>query len=125
MPRTRGKVYVIDGDASVQKRFATLFGSKNLLVETFATMREFLAAPRSKDGACILLGMDSLDAVDFDFPQKLVSLDMELPVIVTSASDDALIRERARDLGAATLLRTPVDKEAILDVVLWAIGGVG
>ena len=46
-----------------------------------------------------------------------------MPVIVISASDDAQTRENARKLGAAAFFRKPIDDQALLDAILWAISG--
>jgi FixJ family two-component response regulator len=48
---------------------------------------------------------------------------MQIPVVVISASDDAQIRERARELGAVSFFRKPVDDQALLDAIWWAISG--
>jgi FixJ family two-component response regulator len=74
-----------------------------------------------KESACLLVDMRTLDAISFDFREKLTTVGAGLPLIVTSASDDELIRKRARDLGASAFFKTPVDKEAILDAVWWSI----
>ena len=121
MCKSLSKVYVIDGDESVRRGFAAIFGAANLLVETFSSVEEFMAVPRVKESACILVDMGMIDAIAFDLREKLAALGAGLPLIITSASDDALIRERARGLGAAGFFKTPVDKEAILDAVWWSI----
>jgi FixJ family two-component response regulator len=59
----------------------------------------------------------------FDLQQKLAAYDIRIPVIVISASDDALIREHARKLGAAAFFRKPVDDQTLLDAIWWAIQG--
>jgi FixJ family two-component response regulator len=59
----------------------------------------------------------------FDLQQRLVLQGIRIPVIVISASDDALIREHARKLGAAAFFRKPVDDQALLDAIWWAIQG--
>ena len=46
---------------------------------------------------------------------------MHLPVIVVSASDDEPIREHVRELGAVSFFRKPVDDQALLDAIWWAI----
>ncbi len=46
---------------------------------------------------------------------------IRIPVIVISASDDAQVREQARELGAVTFFRKPIDDQALLDAISWAI----
>jgi FixJ family two-component response regulator len=61
----------------------------------------------------------------FDLQQRLLSEGIQIPVIVISASDDVQVREHARELGAQVFFRKPVDDQALLDAVWWAIGGNG
>ena len=58
----------------------------------------------------------------FDLQQKLAASDNRIPVIVISAGDDAHIRERARELGAVSFFRKPVDDQALIDASHWAPG---
>ena len=46
---------------------------------------------------------------------------IRIPVIVISASDDAQVREQARELGAVAFFRKPIDDQALLDAISWAI----
>jgi FixJ family two-component response regulator len=58
----------------------------------------------------------------FDLQEKLVFKGIRLPVIAVSALDDAETRERARNLGAAAFFRKPVDGQALIDAIHWAMG---
>jgi len=46
---------------------------------------------------------------------------IRIPVIVISASDDAQVREQARELGVVAFFRKPIDDQALLDAISWAI----
>ena len=46
-------------------------------------------------------------------------------MIAISAQDDEETREYARDLGAVSFFRKPVDDQALLDAIFWAIAGGG
>ena len=46
---------------------------------------------------------------------------IRIPVIVISASDDAQVREQARELGAVAFFRKPINDQALLDAISWAI----
>jgi len=50
--------------------------------------------------------------------------DIRIPVIVISASDDAQTREHARELGAISFFRKPVDDQVLLDGIRWANSGI-
>jgi FixJ family two-component response regulator len=60
----------------------------------------------------------------FDLQEKITSRGIRMPVIVISASDDVKTRERARVLGAVAFFRKPVDDQALLDAIWWAIRDV-
>ena len=118
-------VYVIDGDESVQKALRRLLRSVGLDVETFSSAEEFLGTPRQEQNACILIDIRMPGLTGFDLQQRLASQGMGIPVIVISASDDVQTRERARELGAEAFFRKPVDDQALLDAIWWALAGSG
>ncbi len=116
-------VYVIDDDESVRRALARLLRSVDLDAETFSSADEFLNSPKQKKNSCILIDIRMPGSSGFDLQQKLAACDIRIPVIVISASDDAQIRERARELGAVSFFRKPVDDQALLDAIWWAISG--
>jgi FixJ family two-component response regulator len=116
-------VYVIDDDESVRRALARLLRSADLDAETFSSADEFLSSPKQSKNACILMDIRMPGSTGFDLQQKLAASDIRMPVIVISASDDAQIRERARELGAVSFFRKPVDDQALLDAIWWAISG--
>jgi FixJ family two-component response regulator len=123
MIRKQSTVYVIDDDESVRTALARLLRSANFNAETFASADEFLSSPRQKQNACILLDIRMTGSTGFDLQRKLISTGSAIPAIVISASDEELIREHARQLGAVAFFRKPVDDQALLDAILWAMAG--
>jgi FixJ family two-component response regulator len=63
-------------------------------------------------------GMTGLDLL-----KKLASQKRRIPVIAVSAYDDTQTRDIARELGALVFFRKPVDDQALLDAIWWAIQG--
>ena len=124
MPPMQNKAYVIDDDESVRKAFERLLRSANLEVETFASVEEFFKGEREGENTCIVVDIRMPGLTGFDLQRELTSREIRMPVIVISASDDAQTRENARKLGAAAFFRKPIDDQALLDAVWWAISGV-
>jgi FixJ family two-component response regulator len=124
MPPMQSKAYVIDDDESVRKAFERLLRSANLEVETFASVGDFFNGERQGEHACIVVDIRMPGSTGFDLQRELTSRGMRMPVIVISASDDAQTRENARKLGAAAFFRKPIDDQALLDAIWWAISGV-
>jgi FixJ family two-component response regulator len=118
-------VYVVDGDESTRKALAGLLGSANLDVEAFSSADEFLKSPRQKGNSCILIDIRMPGPAGSDLQQKLAADDIRIPIIVISASDEGAVREEARKLGAVSFFRKPVDDQALLDAIWWAISGGG
>jgi FixJ family two-component response regulator len=121
LPPMQSKAYVIDDDESVRRAFERLLRSANLEVETFASVEEFFNGERQGGQACIVVDIRMPGLTGFDLQRELESRGIGMPVIVISASDDAQTREQARRLGAAAFFRKPIDDQALLDAVWWAI----
>ena len=123
MAETPSLVYVIDDDESVRRSFGRLLRSAGLKGETFASAEEFFSEPKQLENSCILVDIRMPGTTGFDFQQKLAERGMRIPAIVVSASDDGLIREHAKQLGAVAFFRKPVDDQALIDAIWWAING--
>ena len=123
MAMKQSMVYVIDDDESVRRALARLFRSANLNVETFSSANEFLSGPKQKENACILVDIRMPGLTGFDLQQGLISHGIRIPVIVVPAGDDVQTREHAKELGAVSFFRKPVDDQALLDAIWWAISG--
>jgi FixJ family two-component response regulator len=57
----------------------------------------------------------------FDLMEQLISKGIHIPIICVTAFDDVKSRERARELGAAAYFTKPVDDQALIDAINWAI----
>jgi FixJ family two-component response regulator len=114
-------IYVIDDDESVRKAFKRLLRSVNLEAETFASAEEFLESSKPNRNACIIIDIRMPGLTGFDLQRKLKAQGSRIPIIVISASDDAQVREQARELGAVAFFRKPIDDQALLDAITWAI----
>ena len=114
-------VYLIDDDESVRRALQRLLRSAGLDVRAFASAEEFLQSGNLSQIACIVLDIQMRGLTGFDLQEKLVSMGIRIPTIAVSALDDARTRERARQLGAVAFFRKPVDGQALLDAIWWAI----
>jgi FixJ family two-component response regulator len=121
MANQQSMIYVIDDDASIRKSFERLLRSANMNVITFSSADEFLHSPVKTENACILMDIRMPGKTGFDLQQRLGASGVSIPIIVISASDDRQIRENAMHLGAVAFFRKPVDDQALVDAILWAI----
>jgi FixJ family two-component response regulator len=123
MPKIQRIVYVIDDDASIRKSLSRLLRSADIDAETFSSPEDFLSGSREKENACIIADLRMPGTTGFDLAESLNAQSMHIPLIIISASSDNQTRQRARELGAVAFFQKPVDSQALLDAVLWAISG--
>jgi FixJ family two-component response regulator len=123
MPTPSRTVYVIDDDGSVRTAVAGRFPSTKFIVKTFSSANEFLSSPIPEQGACIILDLSLPGSHGFDLENRLFSSGIKMPVIIVSATGDQSMREYARRLGATAFFQKPVDDQALLDAITWAIEG--
>ena len=117
-------VYVIDDDQSIRRAFSRLLRSEDFEVYTFSCPEEFFQAPKVDENACIIADVRMSGSTGFDLAEGVMTLGLKLPLIIISASDDSQTRQRARELGAVAFFRKPVDDQALLDAITWAISGL-
>jgi FixJ family two-component response regulator len=115
-------IYVIDDDQSIRRAFQRLLRSDNLPVTVFSSGEEFLENAVVGNHDCLILDIRMPRMSGFDLLEELRLRRIRIPVIVVSAFDDSESRERSKQLGAEAFFRKPVDDQALLDSVHWAIG---
>jgi FixJ family two-component response regulator len=116
-------VFLIDDDESVRRALQRFLRSAGLDVRVFSSAEEFLKSGNlDEKDACIVVDIRMPGMTGFDLQEKLVSKGIRIPVITVSAFDNAETRERARKMGATAFFRKPVDGEALVDAIHWAIG---
>ena len=125
MAKKQGMVYLIDDDESVRRAIGRLLRSAHLDVETFASAEDFLRNPMQSQNACIVIDIRMPGLTGFDLLERLAAEGTRIPVIAVSAHDDTETREHARELGAVNFFRKPLDDQALLDTIWWAISGGG
>ena len=125
MTKDQSMIYVIDDDASVRKAFGRLLRSASLEAETFASAEEFLSSPKQEENACIIIDIQMPGVTGLDLLERLALERIRIPVIAVSAQDDEETREHARELGAVSFYRKPIDDQALLDAIWWAIAKGG
>jgi FixJ family two-component response regulator len=118
-------VYVIDDDASVRRAFQLLLQSAEFRVETFSSANEFLENEGTSDRAVIILNMKMPGLTGLDLLKQLEPRISGMQIIAISALDDVPTKELARELGAVAFFQKPVDGQALIDSIGWAMRGKG
>ncbi len=114
-------IYIVDDDQSVRTNLARLMRSAGFPVRVFASAEDFLAAADALEPGCLLLDITLSGRSGLQLQAELNRRHVNLPVIAVSARDDALTRELARQLGAHSFFRKPVDAQALIDAIQWVM----
>jgi FixJ family two-component response regulator len=114
-------VYVIDDDASVRESLQDLLRSVGLVVETFASTREFLSSERSDTFGCIVLDVRLPGMGGLEFQRSLLTSGVQLPIIFISGHADIPMSVQAMKSGAVEFLTKPLHEQALLDSIQAAV----
>jgi FixJ family two-component response regulator len=119
------RIYIIDDDASVHRALARLLRSAGFETRTFATVDAFTASGIDSGSGCVLADVRMPGCDGLELPERLRRLGCQLPVIFLSAQDTDTTRAAARRAGAAGFFRKPVDDQALIDAIEWALANGG
>lgn len=122
MPKPPVTVYIVDDEPSVRTAYARLVRAANMEARTFASVEDFLQADVSDENACVISDVRMPGKSGLELPILLSRAGRRLPVIFSTAHDTSETREHAHRAGAVAYFRKPVDDQALLDAIAWAIG---
>jgi FixJ family two-component response regulator len=120
MEPTNELVYIVDDETNVGEALSTLLRSNGKRVQTFTSGQDFLDFAHRDSCACLILDlkMPGLGGLEV---QKLISTTTSIPVIFLTGRGDIPSTVRAMKGGAIDFLTKPVDEEALLASVEWAL----
>lgn len=118
---TKPIIYIVDDDESVRRAMKRLISSMDMDVKTFASGRKFLDSEYRSQNACLIVDIKMPGMSGIELQQKLVAQGSKLPVVFITAFDTAKIRGEAKKAGAVGYFRKPVDDQALLDTIRWAL----
>jgi FixJ family two-component response regulator len=117
------QIYIVDDEPSICTAYARLVRSARMQPRTFASVEDFIRADFTDENACVISDIQMPGTNGLDLPALLAQAGHHLPVIFVTAHDTPQTRERAQSVGAAAYFRKPVDDQALLDAIAWALSG--
>lgn len=114
-------VYIIDDDSGVRRALARMFKSAGFLSHQFASTGELLDADFDQNRGCVIADLNIVGDEPIRLPEQLKERHIELPVVFVSADDSDSNRAKVQSGGGFGLFRKPVDDQALIDAVRWAI----
>lgn len=121
MPDPETIVYVIDDDASVRIALERLLRSAGMEAAAFDSVETFFEQADRERHACVVADVRMPGTIGLHLPRLLAEKGWQDPVIFVTAHDTEETRRLAREAGAAGYFRKPVDDQALLDAIRWAL----
>ena len=118
-----GTVLLVDDERDLAEAFATFLSLAGHEVTVASDGAEALSILATGTFDIVITDLRMPGSTGFDLQKRIAACGLRLPTIVLSASDDVQAREHARGLGAVAFFRKPVDDQALLDAIWWAISG--
>jgi FixJ family two-component response regulator len=116
-------VSIVDDDVSVRRSAQRLLRSSGLRAEAFASAEDFLQSGLVGETACLLLDMSMPGMNGLELQRRLTETSRLIPIVFLSARASEEEERRALQAGAASFLRKPVSKEALLHAIRAALDG--
>ena len=114
-------VYIVDDDDSVRTALARLIRSAKMQVHSFPCVDEFLKSNQLDEQSCVIADIRMPGTGGLDLPKLLAARGHKHPVIFLSAQYTEQTCAAAKRAGGAGFFRKPVDAQALLDAIEWAI----
>jgi FixJ family two-component response regulator len=121
MPSDPVQVYIVDDEPSVCSALARLVRSARMQPLTFASVDDLMSSKLTDENACVISDVAMPGTSGLELPSLLATAGLHLPVIFITANDTPETRSLAQRAGAAAYFRKPVDDQALLDAIAWAL----
>jgi FixJ family two-component response regulator len=112
----RDTIYIVDDDEGVRDSARALLESYDMVVEDFASAREFLASFDEAVAGLVLLDVNMPEMTGLELLEHMRAQSIATPVIFVTAQHDAQMRARATRAGAFAMLEKPVDDRLITTI---------
>jgi FixJ family two-component response regulator len=120
---SRGLVAIVDDEEGVGRAFSRLVSSAGFETEVFHSGEDFLSSLASHHPCCAVLDLHMPVIDGFEVQSRMTKAGATVPVIVVTGYDSPESRSRVMAGGAVAYLRKPVDDQALLDAIEWAMAG--
>ena len=113
----RGKVFLVDDDASVRKALQRLIGAAGFEVESFPDASAYLAGPAPSRPACIVLDIQMTAMTGFELQAAIFGTERDLPIVFITGHGDEDVRTQAIESGAIDVLFKPIDETILVEAI--------
>lgn len=118
-------IHVVDDDPSFRSSIGRLLEASGYRVALYASGDQLLRSPPGSDPGCIVLDLRMAGLDGLQLQQRLLDLQMLLPVVFLSGHGDIPASVQAMKSGAEDFLTKPVAKATLLDAIERALKRYG
>ena len=114
MENRRSFVAVVDDEESVRRALLRLLRAANMDAEAFPSGEAFLNSLDKFRPDCVVLDLQMPGLTGRDVQRRLISMQINLPVILITAHDDIVTQQQSLSDGAANSLRKPLRGDVLV-----------
>ena len=114
-------LYLVDDDDSVRTALVRVLRSANIHVHSFSNVEELLDFDKPEARSCVVADILMPGTGGLEIPKLLAARGCQYPVIFLSAQDTKQTRAAVVQAGGAGFFRKPIDAQALLDAIEWAV----
>jgi FixJ family two-component response regulator len=114
-----GLVAIVDDDAYVLRALQRALTAYDYRVKIFASAEQYLREAKACDISCAVVDIHLGSGLSgLELAEKITSASPTTPIIFMSASWDANVRKRAREIGYVTFLDKPFMLSSLLGALM-------
>lgn len=114
-------IHIVDNDPSVRQALEMLLISAGLDVMGYESAENFIETEIREENACLIVDLMMKGINGIELQEILTERGSKLPVIFLTAVDSKDTRQKAKQAGAIGYFKKPVDDQALLDIIQWAL----
>lgn len=114
-------IAVVDDEESIRKALTRLMRSAGLEVASFSSGAEFIESISIRRPDCLVLDLHMPLMDGFEVQTRLAGTGSRIPVIIITGQDSSEARSRAMAGHPAAYFCKPVDGQALLDAIEFAM----
>jgi FixJ family two-component response regulator len=114
LQRSGTLVAVVEDDASCRTALGRLLRAEGFDTALFESAEAYIDHPPTPEPLCVIVDVQLPGMSGIELQRRLQTAHSELPVIVTTANRERLIRERAEQNGCVGFFWKPFDGAAIV-----------
>jgi two-component system response regulator FixJ len=119
--RPEATVFVVDDDEAMRSSMRWLIESVGLRGEAFASPDEFLACYYPGRPGCLVLDVRMPGMSGLELQEKLISKEIQIPIIMITGHGDVPMAVRAMKAGAVDFIEKPFNDQVLLDCIQRAL----